>query len=152
MLVQRCYSQSQTSSKFQTQGLPFPSLHLSPRSDFSILQLQFTLVVHVLSSFVTMPTFLITGCSRGLGLALATQLAETGQTVIATSRSNPTPLLAKLVEASEGRVHHFQIDVTDSKSVQEAEQAIASFHYETTLAFSPSHPSVFSTSRITDVS
>jgi NAD(P)-dependent dehydrogenase (short-subunit alcohol dehydrogenase family) len=58
-----------------------------------------------------MPTILITGASRGIGLELATQLAARGDAVIGVCRS-PSPGL----EALGIRIIH-GIDVTDPESV-----------------------------------
>ena len=60
-------------------------------------------------------TWLITGCSSGLGLTLARIVQSHGHVVIATSR-NPsrTPDLVKEVEEKGGR--WLQLDVNDPKS------------------------------------
>jgi NAD(P)-dependent dehydrogenase (short-subunit alcohol dehydrogenase family) len=71
-----------------------------------------------------MASFLITGSSRGLGLALATRLASlpSGQvgTIFATARQDNSAQLKELISASSGRVEFLGLDVTDKKSVQEA--------------------------------
>ncbi|TGO30952.1 hypothetical protein BPAE_0002g00430 [Botrytis paeoniae] len=54
-------------------------------------------------------TILITGCSRGLGLALAAEFSKAGHLVFATARGNPTPALKELIKSS----------------VQEAEKQVA---------------------------
>jgi len=69
-------------------------------------------------------TYLITGCSRGLGLALATELSKTGNFVFATSRGDPTPALKELIEGPNGQVKHVKLDVTNRASVGEAEKQI----------------------------
>jgi len=71
-----------------------------------------------------MATYLITGSSRGLGLALVCRLAllpssDVGA-VIATSRQDNSPRLRELVNSSSGRVRFVPMDVTDTKSIQEA--------------------------------
>ena len=77
-----------------------------------------------------MATFVITGCSRGLGLELATQLtalsANVVKTVIATARSDTSAALKKLVENSNGRVQFVELDVTNKASAKEAATRVAS--------------------------
>jgi len=70
-----------------------------------------------------MASYLITGCSRGLGLALTTHLltfpsSEIG-TIIATSRTQ-SPALKSLVSNSDGRVVYIQLDTTDEYSIKSA--------------------------------
>jgi NAD(P)-dependent dehydrogenase (short-subunit alcohol dehydrogenase family) len=73
-----------------------------------------------------MVTYLITGCSRGLGLALATKLARILENkVFATSRGDPILALEELLEDSQGRVSHVQLDVTSRSVVEKAEKEIA---------------------------
>ena len=58
-----------------------------------------------------MPTVLIIGASRGIGLKLAEQYAADGWQVHATHRGgDPAPALAGLA----GDLHHHQLDVTDA--------------------------------------
>lgn len=75
-----------------------------------------------------MASFLITGSSRGLGLALATRLASlpSGQvgTIFATARQDNSAQLKELISASSGRVELVVLDVTDKKSVQEASRLV----------------------------
>ena len=61
-----------------------------------------------------MPTVLVTGSSRGLGLEFVKQYAADGWSVIATCR-NPAaaPLLDKVAAAGGGRVTIEKMDVTD---------------------------------------
>ncbi|CAI7602445.1 unnamed protein product [Penicillium bialowiezense] len=71
-----------------------------------------------------MASYLVTGCSRGLGLALVTRLmtfpkTEVG-TIIATARRDDSTQLKKVVDASSGRVHFITLDITDLESVNEA--------------------------------
>ncbi|KAJ5330200.1 hypothetical protein N7541_005985 [Penicillium brevicompactum] len=71
-----------------------------------------------------MASYLVTGCSRGLGLALITRLmtfpkTEVG-TIIATARQDNSSQLKELVDASSGRVQFISLDVTDLESVNEA--------------------------------
>jgi len=62
-----------------------------------------------------MSSYLITGCSRGLGLALAAKLATFAASevsvVFATAR-NESPELKKLAASSSGRVLFVKLDVT----------------------------------------
>lgn len=70
-----------------------------------------------------MASFLITGCSRGLGLALVLELvsrpaSEIGK-VFATSRGDSSAL-TELAKASPGRVELVKLDVTDQESIKKA--------------------------------
>jgi NAD(P)-dependent dehydrogenase (short-subunit alcohol dehydrogenase family) len=62
---------------------------------------------------------LITGASRGLGLATARELAQRGHTVVATMR-NPDRDSAAVREGYEDRVDVAQVDVSDAASVETA--------------------------------
>ncbi|KAJ5101238.1 hypothetical protein NUU61_003460 [Penicillium alfredii] len=71
-----------------------------------------------------MASYLVTGSSRGLGLALVTRLvalpkAEVG-TIIATARQDNSPGLKELVNASAGRIELVTMDVTNEASVKQA--------------------------------
>jgi len=70
-----------------------------------------------------MSSYLITGASRGLGLAMATVLASRPlaevSVVFAASRRS-TPELEKLVQESSGRVVAVKIEVTDEESIRQA--------------------------------
>jgi NAD(P)-dependent dehydrogenase (short-subunit alcohol dehydrogenase family) len=73
-----------------------------------------------------MATCLITGCSRGLGLALATGLAKVpGNKIFATSHGEAPSALNALIESSHGGVTYAKLDVTSRSSTQEAEKQIA---------------------------
>jgi NAD(P)-dependent dehydrogenase (short-subunit alcohol dehydrogenase family) len=70
-----------------------------------------------------MASYLITGCSRGLGLAITSHLlsfptSEVG-TVIATSRSE-SPALEDLVLKSGGRAKYIQLDATNEAMIKES--------------------------------
>jgi len=65
-------------------------------------------------------TYFITGCSRGLGLALAVELSKRGDFVFATARGDPTPALQELVSNSSGRVEYLKLDVTNRSNAEEA--------------------------------
>jgi NAD(P)-dependent dehydrogenase (short-subunit alcohol dehydrogenase family) len=63
-------------------------------------------------------TWLITGCSRGLGYALAKAVIETGDRLVATARDSRD--LDDLVELGGGRVVSVSLDVTDSSAAEKA--------------------------------
>ncbi|KAL4875229.1 hypothetical protein BJY04DRAFT_224200 [Aspergillus karnatakaensis] len=71
-----------------------------------------------------MATYLITGCSRGLGLAMAAELAAAPESevglVFATSRQGGAPDLLKLAEKTAGRVVPVQLDANDPESLSAA--------------------------------
>lgn len=76
-----------------------------------------------------MASYLITGSSRGLGLALATLLAskpasEVSQ-VFASARSESAGI-RDLVAKSEGRVHFIPLEVTSFDSAEAAAQQVDS--------------------------
>lgn len=73
-----------------------------------------------------MSTILITGCSRGLGLELAKQLATNPSVkkVFATSRSIANDALQKVIDGSNGRVEFIQMDVDNVKSIDAAVKAV----------------------------
>lgn len=68
-----------------------------------------------------MPTVLVTGSSRGLGLEFVRQYVADGWSVIATCR-NPAkaPLLDKVAAASSGRVTIEAMDVNDFAAIDRA--------------------------------
>jgi NAD(P)-dependent dehydrogenase (short-subunit alcohol dehydrogenase family) len=75
-----------------------------------------------------MASYLVTGSSRGLGLALITRLTtlpktEVG-TIIATARQDNSFQLKEIVDTSSGRVHLVKLDVTDPSSVKEAVEVV----------------------------
>jgi len=63
-----------------------------------------------------MPTVLITGANRGLGLEFARQYAASGWSVIACSR-NSGPELEELT-STETHVQHYALDVTDHSAIE----------------------------------
>ncbi|KAJ5691783.1 Short-chain dehydrogenase/reductase SDR [Penicillium macrosclerotiorum] len=71
-----------------------------------------------------MASFMVTGSSRGLGLALITRLASLPRTevgtIIATARQDNSLLLKEIADNSSGRVKIVKLDVTNKTSVQEA--------------------------------
>ncbi|THV47317.1 hypothetical protein BGAL_0319g00080 [Botrytis galanthina] len=70
-------------------------------------------------------TILITGCSRGLGLALAAEFSKAGHLVFATARGDSTPALEELMKSSPSTVKYIKLDATSRSSVQEAEKQVA---------------------------
>ncbi|KAF7955255.1 uncharacterized protein EAE97_000514 [Botrytis byssoidea] len=70
-------------------------------------------------------TTLTTGCSRGLGLALAAEFSKAGHLVFATARGDPTPALEELIKSSPSTVKYIKLDATSRSSVQEAEKQVA---------------------------
>ena len=72
-----------------------------------------------------MPTTLITGANRGVGLALAGAYAGDGWRVIATCRRpEDADALHALAAASDGRVSVLPCDVTDNGSVADLARAL----------------------------
>lgn len=69
-------------------------------------------------------TILITGCSRGLGLALAAEFSNAGHLVFATARGDSTPALEELMKLSPSTVKYIKLDATSRSSVQEAEKQV----------------------------
>lgn len=74
-----------------------------------------------------MSSYLITGCSRGIGLALAGLLAskptsEVGK-IFAGARKE-TDALKKLIAGSNGRVEFVPIEVTSEQSVKQAFETV----------------------------
>ena len=65
-----------------------------------------------------MSTWLITGCSSGLGRALAEAVIAAGNNVVATARD--AGKVADLAEAKTGRVLALPLDVTDRQQVADA--------------------------------
>lgn len=73
-----------------------------------------------------MKTWFITGCSTGLGRALAKAATAAGDNVVATARDTRT--LADLEQVAPGRVLTLPLDVTDSAQIKNAvRQAEARF-------------------------
>ena len=68
------------------------------------------------------PTVLITGSSRGIGLALARQYAERGWTVIATCRNPDAADALQAIAAAHPNVTIEKLDVTDHARVDDLAQ------------------------------
>lgn len=69
-----------------------------------------------------MPSVLITGANRGLGLEFARQYADAGWRVLATARA-ASPQLRELVERSASVAFH-ELELTEEQSVQRLASAI----------------------------
>ncbi|KAL4799184.1 hypothetical protein BDV19DRAFT_355417 [Aspergillus venezuelensis] len=71
-----------------------------------------------------MATYLITGSSRGLGMALATELSASPESevslIFATSRTKDPAALTSLSSSTSGRVVPVQLDPNDPESVKDA--------------------------------
>lgn len=74
-----------------------------------------------------MRTVLVTGGSRGLGLAIARHLVDDGFRVIAASRSCPDGL-REAMDASEGRLVHEPLDLGDLAGIHGFAQGIGERH------------------------
>jgi 3-oxoacyl-[acyl-carrier protein] reductase len=66
---------------------------------------------------------LVTGASRGLGLAIASELVRSGFFVIAASRSNP-PQLQALADAFPDRLVHRTLDLADTSGCHQFVAAV----------------------------
>ena len=66
--------------------------------------------------------WLVTGCSSGLGQALAEAVAQAGDQVVATARR--TEALAELVEAWPDRISPVALDVRDARQCADAVDAV----------------------------
>ena len=77
---------------------------------------------------IIMATYLITGSSRGLGLAIVSRLASLPQTevsrIFATARQDNSTRLRELVDSSSGRVRFLPLDVTDENGAIEAASVV----------------------------
>lgn len=76
-----------------------------------------------LVKYLTMASYLITGCSRGLGLKLVQKLLEkpssSVETIFATARSEqPSQLLQDVISVDPSRVKYVRLDVEDPASIE----------------------------------
>ena len=89
------------------------------------------LVCQPLKPISTMSTYLITGCSQGLGLGyvqyLLSRPASEVALVIATSRRAGAEL-QQAVQGSDSRAIYVQMDVTSESSIDSAVKAIQGDH------------------------
>jgi len=74
-----------------------------------------------------MKTILVTGGTRGLGLAICQQLVANGYRVIACGRT-PTDSLKKLIDENSERCFFEELDLSDVDKVRERTQAILKKH------------------------
>ena len=71
---------------------------------------------------------LVTGASRGIGRAIALQLAAQGATVVAAARGdNAADTVAQIVAAG-GRAEAVSVDVTDAESLEKLPASIVATH------------------------
>ena len=64
-------------------------------------------------------TAVVTGASRGIGLAIATGLVEAGASVVAMQRGRLPTALLDLAAERGGRVDHVAVDLSDESSITE---------------------------------
>ncbi len=74
-------------------------------------------------------TAVVTGASRGIGLAIAETLAKAGADIIgvSTSQQGPESALAQAVDAAGRTFHSFATDLSDRDSVEELLRNLESF-------------------------
>jgi NAD(P)-dependent dehydrogenase (short-subunit alcohol dehydrogenase family) len=83
-------------------------------------------MTNILPTETDMPqTWMITGANRGIGLAIATALAERGDHVIAAARDPGAAALKALAAKHPDRVTPLALDVTSQASVDAAKAALA---------------------------
>ncbi|MEZ5417846.1 MAG: 3-oxoacyl-ACP reductase FabG [Vicinamibacterales bacterium] len=71
---------------------------------------------------------LVTGASRGIGRAIATQLAAGGATVVAAARGDNAAETVQAITAGGGRADALALDVTDSEAAVAAVQGVVAAH------------------------
>jgi 3-oxoacyl-[acyl-carrier protein] reductase len=74
-----------------------------------------------------LPSILITGASRGIGLAIASRLAAAGYDVIALARTRGEALDAAIA-ASDGKIRFFGFDLSDVDAIPELVRTLKAEH------------------------
>lgn len=71
-----------------------------------------------------MLSYLVTGASRGLGLATVTFLANDPKNIVFATARSKTPELQKLLDTASRRVIFIEMDTTNQASVREAVKGV----------------------------
>ncbi len=71
---------------------------------------------------------LVTGASRGIGRAIALQLARQGATVVATARGDNAAETAAHIVAAGGRAEAIGVDVTDAAAIEQLPATVVQRH------------------------
>jgi NAD(P)-dependent dehydrogenase (short-subunit alcohol dehydrogenase family) len=87
-----------------------------------------------------MPTTLITGANRGIGLELARQYAGDGWRVVATCRDpDRAEALGELAGETDGRVEIHRLDVTDERRLRELARELGEIAIDVLIANAGRH-------------
>jgi 3-oxoacyl-[acyl-carrier protein] reductase len=71
---------------------------------------------------------LVTGASRGIGRAIALQLAKQGAVVVAAARGDNARATVDLIQAGGGRAEAVGVDVTDAEALAKLPASIVTAH------------------------